>query len=207
MSRSSGCGRGAGVQASPERLRLGVCAIWGKVRRDFLGERNVSFLLHICLLFFQFATKVIKLPKTWQQGQPENSPQITGKHLPSSLLASRYLCIRNRFNPPLGDKTPAPSRCWGAAQPRASGARASCSTGPGGLEIWVSLELVALLNPPSGPGKGWGAQTSGVAAAIWRRYHDVAGMTCLGLRRWGTSGSDSGPAWSTGIIGHWERRQ
>lgn len=108
-SRSSGCGRGAGVQANPERLRLGVCAIWGKVRRDFLGERNASFLLHICLLFFQFATKVIKLPKTWQQGQPENSPQITGKHLPSSLPASRYLRIRNHFNPPLGDKTPAPS--------------------------------------------------------------------------------------------------
>lgn len=97
MSRSSGCGRGAGVQASLERLRLGVCVIWGKVRRDFLGERNADFLLHICLLFFQFATKVIKLPKTWQQGQPENSPQI------------RYSCSRNHFNPPLDNKTPAPS--------------------------------------------------------------------------------------------------
>lgn len=72
-----------------------------------------------------------------------------------------------------------------AAQPRASGARACCGTGPGGLEIWVSLELVVLLNPPNGPGKGWGAQTSGVAAAIWRRHSDVAGMTFLVPRWWG----------------------
>lgn len=43
MSRSSGCGRGAGVQASPERLGLGVCVIWGKVRRDFLGREECKF--------------------------------------------------------------------------------------------------------------------------------------------------------------------
>lgn len=78
--------------------------IWGKVRRDFLGERNASFLLHICLLFFQFATKVIKLPKTWQQGQPENSPQIMEKLLPSSLPASKYSSLRNHFSSPLGNK-------------------------------------------------------------------------------------------------------
>lgn len=81
-SRSSGCGRGAGVQASPERLGLGVCVIWGKVRRDFLGERNASFLLHICLLFFQFATEVIKLPKTWQQGTAREQPTNHGKASP-----------------------------------------------------------------------------------------------------------------------------
>lgn len=119
MSRSSGCGRGAGVQASPESLGLGVCVIWGKVRRDFLGERNASFLLHICLLFFQFATKVITLPKTWQQGQPENSPQIMEKLLPSSLPASKCSSIRNHFSSPLGNKTFAPSRRGAAAQPRA----------------------------------------------------------------------------------------
>lgn len=96
-SRSSGCGRGAGVQASPERLRLGVSAIWGKVRRDFLGERNASFLLHMSLLFFQFATKVIKLPKTWQQGQPDNRPQITGKRLPSSLPASLQILVHQEL--------------------------------------------------------------------------------------------------------------
>ena len=182
-SRSSGCGRGAGVQASPERLRLGVCVIWGKVRRDFLGERNASFLLHICLLFFQFATKVIKLPKTWQQGRPESSPQITGKHLPSSPPASRYSRIRNSFNPPLGDETPAPSPCQAAAQPRASGAPARCSTGPGRLEILVSLESSALLNSPNGPGKSCGA--SEVTAAIRRSHGDVVGMAFFVPKWWG----------------------
>lgn len=185
MSRSSGCGRGAGVQASLERLRLGVCAIWGKVRRDFLGERNASFLLHICLLFFQFATKSHQIAQDLAARTAQEQLTNHRKHLPSSLSASRYLSIRNRFNPPLGDKTPAPSRCWAAAQPRASRAPALCSTGPGGLKIWVFLKLFALLNHPNGPGKGWSTQTSGVTPAVWVRQHEVPDVIVLVLRLWG----------------------
>lgn len=90
-SRSSGCGRGAGVQASPERLGLGVCVIWGKVRRDFLGERNASFLLHITYVSCSSSLqqKSSNCPRPGSKGQPENSPQIMGKLLPSSLPASK----------------------------------------------------------------------------------------------------------------------
>lgn len=186
---------------------MGVCAIWGKVRRDFLDERNVSFLLHICLLFFQFAAKSHQIAQDLAARTVGEQLTNHRKHLPSSLPASKYSSIRNRFNPPLGDKTPAPSRCWAAAQPRSSGAPVPCSTGPGGLKIWVFLKLVALLNHPDGPGKGWNTQTSGVTRAVWVRHHEVSDVTVLVLRLWAQVAVSWVLLGLPDFFRHWERRQ
>lgn len=119
-SRSSGRGRGAGVQGSPERLSSGCTSDLGESEKGFLTREECEFppshmspVLPVCNKSHPIAQE---LAARTAREQPTNHCRAS----PSSLPASGSSCIRNHFNPRLGDKTPAPSWCWAAAWPRAS---------------------------------------------------------------------------------------
>lgn len=119
-SRSSGRGRGAGVQGSPERPSSGCTSDLGESEKGFLTREECEFppshmspVLPVCNKSHPIAQE---LAARTAREQPTNHCRAS----PSSLPASGSSCIRNHFNPRLGDKTPAPSWCWAAARPHAS---------------------------------------------------------------------------------------